>query len=139
MTEDRPRLGRRAWAAIFLVALAMRLVATAFAGFTTVRFGDGPAYLYAAGELVRTGHYPLATEPFYFRAPGYPAFLAAATLGHPDRIPLAKVANAVCGALAACLLAAISARIFRRRRVAAATGRGRAPSRFHLPRDGHPE
>ena len=117
-----PRLGRRACVSIFAVALAVRLAATAAAGLETLRFGDARAYLFAAAELVRTGRYPLATEPFYFRAPGYPVFLVAATLGHPDRIAWAKVANSILGAVAALLLAALSARIFRRRGVALATG-----------------
>ena len=45
-------------------------------GFTTVRFGDAPAYLFAATEIARHGRYPISAEPFYFRAPGYPFFLA---------------------------------------------------------------
>ncbi|HSP94341.1 MAG TPA: glycosyltransferase family 39 protein, partial [Thermoanaerobaculia bacterium] len=117
-----PRIGRRAGLAIFAIALAVRLAAIAVVGFQTLRFGDARAYLFAARELVRTGHYPLATEPFYFRAPGYPVFLVAATLGQPDRIALAKIANAAMGALAAVGLASLSARIFRRRGVALATG-----------------
>jgi 4-amino-4-deoxy-L-arabinose transferase-like glycosyltransferase len=92
------------------------------AGFATVRFGDARAYLYAAGELAREGRYPLSTEPFYFRAPGYPVFLAVATLGRPDSVPRAKVATAVVGSFAAPLLAILSVRIFRRRAVALATG-----------------
>ncbi|HKA35461.1 MAG TPA: glycosyltransferase family 39 protein [Thermoanaerobaculia bacterium] len=91
-------------------------------GFQTLRFGDARSYLYAANELLRTGHYPEKTEPFYFRAPGYPVFLIAATLGDPDRIALAKIANAVLGAAAALLLAFLSAAIFRRRTVALVTG-----------------
>lgn len=117
-----PRLGSRSCVAILVLALAVRLAATAVAGFETLRFGDARAYLFAAAELLRTGHYPLATEPFYFRAPGYPVFLVAATLGHPDRIAWAKAANGVLGALAALLLAFLSARIFRNRDVALATG-----------------
>jgi 4-amino-4-deoxy-L-arabinose transferase-like glycosyltransferase len=117
-----PRLGRRACVLLFLLALAVRLAATGVVGFSTLRFGDARAYLFAANELVRTGHYPLATEPFYFRAPGYPVFLVGATLGNPDRIALAKIANAVLGALSALLLAALSAKLFRRRGLALATG-----------------
>src|SRR5260370_30757160 len=78
-----PRLGRRACVLIFLLALVVRLAAIAVVGFSTLRFGDARAYLFAANELVRTGHYPLATEPFYLRAPASPVFLAAATLGNP--------------------------------------------------------
>ena len=73
--------------------------------------------------LVETGRYPKTTEPFYFRAPGYPVFLALVTLGHPDRIAAAKAANADrSGPSRSPLLAALSARIFRRRIVAIATG-----------------
>ncbi len=106
-------------------------------GFSSVRFGDGPAYLFAARELLRTGHYPLATEPFSFRAPGYPVFLVAATLGNPGRIAVAKIANAVAGALAALLLAAISSRIFGRRPLAMATGAAAAldPGLLYLSTD----
>jgi len=122
MTEEKiPLLGARAVILIFLIAFAVRLAAIAAVGFQTLRFGDARAYVFAAQELVRTGHYPLATEPFYFRAPGYPVFLVAATLGHPDRIALAKIANAALGAFAAVALAFLSARIFRRRGVALAT------------------
>jgi 4-amino-4-deoxy-L-arabinose transferase-like glycosyltransferase len=97
-------------------------VAIAVAGFSTVRFGDAHAYLSAAGELAREGRYPLSTEPFYFRAPGYPFFLTFATLGRPDSVPQAKVATAVVGSFAAPLLALLSARIFRKRAIALATG-----------------
>ncbi len=44
------------------------------------------------------------------------------TLCHPDRIPAAKLANDALGAFAALVLAALSARIFRRRSLAIATG-----------------
>ena len=76
----------------------------------------------AATELVETGRYPKRTEPYYFRAPGYPYFLAAATLGHPRSVVAGKAINAVLGALGVVVLAALSARIFRRRSVAVATG-----------------
>jgi 4-amino-4-deoxy-L-arabinose transferase-like glycosyltransferase len=97
-------------------------VTTAVVGFTTVGFGDARAYLSAAKVLAQTGKYPLRTDAFFFRPPGYSAFLVAATLGHPDRVAVAKTANAVLGALACLLLAALSARIFRDRTVALATG-----------------
>lgn len=120
-----PRIGRTAAAAIFAAALALRLAAITWSGWTTIGFGDAPAYRFAATELVRTGRYPIATEEFYFRAPGYPVFLAAITLGHPDAaaaVPAAKSANALLGSAAAMLLAALSARLFRRRGLAIATG-----------------
>ncbi len=132
-----PRIGSFAVAAIFLLALAARLAAVTWAGWSTVEFGDGPAYLFAARELVRTGHYPVATEAFYFRAPGYPVFLAAVTLGTPDRIAAAKAGNVLLGALAVLVLAALSARVFRRRGLAIATGLAAAlhPGLVSLSRD----
>jgi 4-amino-4-deoxy-L-arabinose transferase-like glycosyltransferase len=44
------------------------------------------------------------------------------TLGRPDRIPVAKLANDALGAFAALVVAGLSARIFRRRGLAIATG-----------------
>ncbi len=117
-----PRLGRRACFAIFAVAFAVRLTATAAVGFSTLRFGDASAYVFAARALAQTGHYPLRTDSYIFRPPGYPAFLVAVTLGHPDRIALAKLANVVLGAASCLVLAALSARLFRRRSLALATG-----------------
>jgi hypothetical protein len=116
-----PRLGR-AGLAIFAVALAVRLLAAARAGFSTASFADAPAYLRAAQSLADTGRYPLRTDPYYFRPPGYSAFLTVITLGHPDRIAVAKVANAALGACAAWLVAVLAARLFRRRGVALAAG-----------------
>jgi 4-amino-4-deoxy-L-arabinose transferase-like glycosyltransferase len=132
-----PRIGNAAVSAIFLLALAARLAAVTWAGWSTVAFGDGPAYVFAARELVRTGHYPIATEAFYFRAPGYPVFLAAVTLGRPERIAAAKAANVLLGALAVLVLAALSARVFRRRGLAIATGiaAGVHPGLVSLSRD----
>jgi hypothetical protein len=108
--------------AIFLAALAVRVAAIGVAGFSTLRFGDARAYLGAAESLARTGHYPKETDYHSFRAPAYPVFLVAATLGDPRRIVLAKLANAVLGAAGAVVLAALSARLFRRRSLALATG-----------------
>jgi hypothetical protein len=104
-----------------VLALAARLAAAGLVGFSTVRFADAPAYLAGARALV-AGYYPRRTDAHLFRPPGYAAFLAAATLGRPDRIALAKTANALTGALAAVLLAVLSARIFRNRGIAVATG-----------------
>jgi 4-amino-4-deoxy-L-arabinose transferase-like glycosyltransferase len=117
-----PRLGRGGCLGIFAAALAVRAAASAAVGFSTLSFGDASAYVFAARHLARTGHYPLRTDSYIFRPPGYPAFLVAATLGDPDRLALAKIANALLGALACVLLAALSARLFRDRRLAIATG-----------------
>jgi len=99
-----------------------RVAAIAATGFETLHFGDAPAYLSAARTLVETGKYPKETDYHSFRAPGYPVFLVAATLGDPNRVVLAKLANAVLGSACAVLLAALSARLFRRRPIAVATG-----------------
>jgi 4-amino-4-deoxy-L-arabinose transferase-like glycosyltransferase len=118
-----PALGRNACLAIFALALAARLATVLATGPGTSAFGDAPAYVSAAQGLVETGHYPDATDfRFFFRPPVYPLFLAAATLGHPACVPCARAANAVVGALAPLVLASLSARIFRRRGVAIATG-----------------
>lgn len=116
------RLGRAVCAAIFLGAFAVRIAAIAAAGFATTRFADAPAYLLGAKALAETGHYPLRTDPFLFRPPGYSFFLVAATVGHPDSISAAKIANAALGALGALLVAALSVRIFRQRGLAIAAG-----------------
>jgi 4-amino-4-deoxy-L-arabinose transferase-like glycosyltransferase len=117
-----PRLGTRAATLLFLLALAVRVAATAVVGFSTLGFGDARAYLFAARTLAQTGRYLERTEPPFFRPPGYPAFLVVSTLGRPDRVALAKVANSIVGSLSVLLLAWLSARIFRRRAVAIATG-----------------
>jgi len=104
----------------------VRLAAIAFFGVWRAGFGDAEPYVLAATEIVEHGRYPDRTEAFFFRAPAYPFFLAAATLGRPDRIVAAKVANAALGAAAALLLALLSARIFGNRRLAVATGVGAA-------------
>jgi hypothetical protein len=116
------RLGATAWAALFALSLAARLAAIARVGFSRLEFGDARAYLFAARTLASTGTYPDNTDLFFFRPPGYPVFLVAATLGDPSRIAAAKIANAVLGAVAVLLLVALSLRIFRSRTVALATG-----------------
>ena len=115
-------LSSRAAVLVFLLALGARLAATAHFGFETLRFGDARAYLFAATELVRTGHYPHRTDLFGFRAPGYPLFLVLATGGRPGHIAAVKVANDVVGALAVLVLAALAGRLFRIRRAAILTG-----------------
>jgi 4-amino-4-deoxy-L-arabinose transferase-like glycosyltransferase len=122
MESGNQGLGRRAWMLLFAAALALRLGAIAVAGGSTLRFGDARAYIAAADTLVRTGHYPRQTDYFSFRAPGYPVFLVAVTMGHPKWVLLAKTANAVLGSLSVLLLAAVAGRLFHRRRVTLAVG-----------------
>jgi 4-amino-4-deoxy-L-arabinose transferase-like glycosyltransferase len=120
--EETPRIGWRAGLGLLLLALGVRLVATAVVGFSTPRFGDADRYLSAAAELARAGRYPDRTDPYFFRPPAYPLLLSAVTGGRVDRVPAAKVSNGVLGSVAALLLAMLSARIFRRRDIALATG-----------------
>jgi hypothetical protein len=100
----------------------VRLAAASAAGLSTPRFGDWDAFVSGARELVHTGTYPDRTTYFFFEAPGYPFYLAAATLGHPGNIALDKTVSAAAGAAAAPLLAWISLALFGSRRVALATG-----------------
>ena len=112
--SKRPsRLSRRAGLLSFSSRLPCAWPRSSLRELGNIRFGDARAYLSVADSLARTGHYPRQTDYFSFRAPGYPIFLLAATLGHPERIAAAKAANALLGALSALLLSALAARIFR--------------------------
>ncbi|HEY7862591.1 MAG TPA: glycosyltransferase family 39 protein, partial [Thermoanaerobaculia bacterium] len=79
-------------------------------------------YVAAAEHLLATGSYPERTGFYFVRPPGYPAFLAVATLGHPGVVWLAKCLNALLGAAACVLIARLSTRIFRRPNLSVATG-----------------
>jgi 4-amino-4-deoxy-L-arabinose transferase-like glycosyltransferase len=105
-----------------LAAFGIRAAVVLATGPSQPRFPDAHPYLFAARSLVSTGTYPLRTEAFLFRPPGYPFFLAVATLGHPESIAACRLATAAAGALVPVVLAALSARIFRRRGLAVATG-----------------
>jgi 4-amino-4-deoxy-L-arabinose transferase-like glycosyltransferase len=120
--EPAPHVGARPLVAIFLIALGVRLAVVVATGAATARFGDALSYQHTARALAETGRYPRRTDAFYTRPPGYSAFLAVVTLGHPERVVLAKVANAALGGFSAVLLAAIAARLFRSRLVAIGAG-----------------
>jgi len=117
-----PRLGWKAALVLALASLAIRAAVVVATGPSLSRFADAPAYLLGARALAETGSYPLRTDPFLFRPPGYPLFLAVATLGHPGNIAACRLATAAAGALVPVLLAALSARLFRRRDLALMTG-----------------
>jgi len=117
-----PRVGWRAGLALAAASFAIRAAVVLATGTSASRFADAPAYLLAARSLATTGTYPLRTDPFLFRPPGYPFFLAVATLGHPENVAAGRLATAAAGALVPVLLAALSARLFRRRGLAIATG-----------------
>jgi 4-amino-4-deoxy-L-arabinose transferase-like glycosyltransferase len=117
-----PRLGWRSGLALALAAFAIRAGVILATGPSASSFADAPAYLLAARSLAATGTYPLRTDPYLFRPPGYPFFLAVATLGHPESVAACRLATAAAGALVPVLIAALSARLFRRRGLAIATG-----------------
>jgi 4-amino-4-deoxy-L-arabinose transferase-like glycosyltransferase len=117
-----PRLGWRTGLALTLASFAIGAGVVLATGTSASRFPDAPAYLLAARSLVTTGTYPLRTDPYLFRPPGYPFFLAVATLGHPGSVVACRLATAAAGAFVPVLLAALSARLFRRRGLAIATG-----------------
>jgi 4-amino-4-deoxy-L-arabinose transferase-like glycosyltransferase len=105
-----------------LLGFLVRLAAASAAGLATPRFGDWDAFVSGARSIASTGAYPDRTTYFFFEAPGYPFYLAAATLGHPESIARDKIASAAAGAAAAPLLAWISLALFGSRRIALATG-----------------
>jgi len=113
---------RREKLVLFAVALAARLAALEGLGVHRWRFGDATAYVRAARALWRTGSYPPYTDLFLFRPPGYPAFLALSTWGHPEWIVFDRVANAVLGSAAVLVLASLGGRIFHSRRAGLVAG-----------------
>src|SRR5260370_14389749 len=82
-----PRLGTRAATLLFLLALAVRLAATAVVGFSTLQFGDARAYLFPPRTLPQTRRFPERTGPPFFPPPPHPPFLFLSTVRPPDRAP----------------------------------------------------
>ena len=98
--------------AVFVLALVLRVGAIAAVGFTSTSFGDAEAYMKTAEVVLESRAYPDRAEALpIFRAPGYPAFLIASTLGHPRAVAADKLWNALLGALTAVLLARLAGRI----------------------------
>jgi hypothetical protein len=120
--ERAPRISGRVLLLLWAAALAVRLAVAAYGGLDRSRFGDAPYDISTAKALAENGRLPVKPDALFFRPPGYPVFLAAASLGHPERIARDKLASAAASALAAPLLAALSARLFRRRGLALLTG-----------------
>jgi len=120
--EPAPRISGRVLLLLWAAAFAVRLAVASYGGLDRTRFGDAPYDVSIAEALAETGRFPVRPNAIFFRPPGYPVFLAAASLGQPDRITRDKIASAAASALAAPLLAALSARLFRRRSLALSTG-----------------
>jgi 4-amino-4-deoxy-L-arabinose transferase-like glycosyltransferase len=98
----------RPWlVAILLAALAVRLAAIVATGPSTLRFGDAQDYVDTAAALCKDGRYPDRGSLPFFRAPGLPFFLAAATACHPRAVVAAKLALALCDVATAALTAAL--------------------------------
>lgn len=103
----------RAWLALILLAtLVVRVAAIVATGPATLRFGDAQDYVDAAAALCDEGRLPDRGSLPFFRAPGLPAFLAAATLCHPRTVVVAKLALALCDVATAGLAAALVLLLF---------------------------
>ena len=94
---------------LFTLALAIRLAAIFVTGPATIRFGDGIDYIDTAKALCTTHAYPATGSLPFFRAPGLPFFIAAVTVGHPERVVMIKVALALCDATTVVLIATLFA------------------------------
>jgi 4-amino-4-deoxy-L-arabinose transferase-like glycosyltransferase len=114
----RPTRGKLALAALFLLALAVRLVWIAYVDpsprdgrFDDTSWYDGSARNIADGQgYIFYDGAPTAAWPV-----GYPAFLAAIYRVTDDSVLSAKVANAFLGALTVLGVYALGARVFGRR------------------------
>ncbi|HVP47938.1 MAG TPA: glycosyltransferase family 39 protein [Bryobacteraceae bacterium] len=100
----------------FFAALILRLAVMWQFGPSVIRFGDAPDYLSAAASLCSTGSYPDRSSLPFFRAPGLPFFIAAATLCHTNAVWVVKIALASTGALAVVIMFLLAEDLFRDRR-----------------------
>lgn len=107
----RPR-ERWSFAAILVVALAVRVAAIVVTGPTTLRFGDAADYVATAETLCRDGRYPDRGSLPFFRAPGLPVFLTAVTLCRPGDVVAAKLALALCDVATTALVALLVLLLF---------------------------
>src|SRR5262249_57731179 len=98
--------------AIGAIALVIRLIAIEFSGPDRVAFGDGPDYIAHAQSLCERQRYPDRGNLPFFRAPGLPFFIAAATACHPSSVRAIKYALALCDALTCVLIALIAFMLF---------------------------
>src|SRR6185437_8085607 len=103
--------------AILASALLVRLLAIYEYGPSVIKFGDAPDYLSAAARLCSAGSYPDGSSMPFFRAPGLPFFIAAATFCHPERIWLVKIALAMVDTISVAMVFLIAQELFRNRRL----------------------
>ncbi|MEO8217408.1 MAG: glycosyltransferase family 39 protein [Acidobacteriota bacterium] len=107
---------------LFAFALAIRVTVVVISGPSTVRFGDGKAYLDTAAALCSSGTYPATGNLPFFRAPGLPFFIAAVTACSPSRIAAVKLGLAITDAVSAVLIFWLAALLTHRRRAAIIAG-----------------
>jgi 4-amino-4-deoxy-L-arabinose transferase-like glycosyltransferase len=101
---------------LVVLALVARLFAIYHFGPSLIKFGDAADYLSAAHSLCSAGSYPDRSSLPFFRAPGLPFFIAGATLCHPERIWLVKVALALIDTLSVVMIFLLAEQLFQNRR-----------------------
>ena len=100
--------------AVFAIALVIRLIAIEVTGANRIAFGDARDYAAHAASICTEQTYPeRGTLPF-FRAPGLPFFIVAATACHPGSVRAIKYGLALCDALTCVLIASIALLLFGR-------------------------
>jgi hypothetical protein len=97
--------------AIVVVALAVRVGAILWVGADAISFGDARSYLDTAAELCQTHSYPESSNLPFFRAPGLPLLIAAATFCDPDRILAVKLALSLLDVALAAIVFFFAARL----------------------------
>lgn len=90
--------------AVFTFALVVRIAAIELVGAQNVTFGDGPDYLDTAQVLCTQHEYPERGNLPFFRAPGFPFFIAGVTLCSPGWTRAIKYGLAVCDAISVLLI-----------------------------------
>ena len=117
---------RIALIATVAVALIVRLASIYEYGPSVIKFGDAPGYLSAATSLCHTASYPDRGSMPFFRAPGLPFFIMAATLCHTEMVWLVKAALAVVDCLSVALVFLLAEELFRDRRLSLFSATGAA-------------
>jgi 4-amino-4-deoxy-L-arabinose transferase-like glycosyltransferase len=105
--KDRPSR----WA-IFGIALGVRLAAILWTGPSSAGFGDSLDYLATADHVCREYAYPDRGSLPFFRAPLLPAFIAATTLCHPEKVAYVKIGLALCDAATVVVIGEIAWLLF---------------------------
>ena len=79
---------------LFILALAVRIIAIEATGAGQIRFGDAGDYIETARSICEKQVYPERGNLPFFRPPGLPFFIAGVTACDPSRIRLMKYALA---------------------------------------------